>query len=105
MAAVADACVLDQFPILTSLQNTPVALHYIAQNPDRVSKLVIQNGYCNGRALRGTGGGTPENDPVISLASNGWGQVSNGFMRAWLSLINPNAILGVFEYPTFALTD
>jgi DNA-binding winged helix-turn-helix (wHTH) protein/fermentation-respiration switch protein FrsA (DUF1100 family) len=91
MAAVADASGLGQFPILTSLQNTPVALHYIAQNPERVSKLIIQNGYCNGRALRGAGDGTPENDPVISLASSGWGQVSNGFMRAWMSLINPNA--------------
>jgi DNA-binding winged helix-turn-helix (wHTH) protein/fermentation-respiration switch protein FrsA (DUF1100 family) len=91
MASVVDASGLDTFPILTSLQNTPVALKYVAQNPHRVSKLVIQNGYCTGRALRGTGDSDPENDPVISLAKSGWGQVNNGFMRAWASLINPNA--------------
>jgi len=33
----------------------------------------------------------PETDPVMSLAREGWGMVDNGFMRAWISLIAPNA--------------
>ncbi len=91
MKAVADAAGLDCFPLLTTLQNTPVAIRFVAQNPDRVSRLVIHEGYVRGRGLRSGAPADQDADPIISLARDGWGQPDNGYMRAWVSMVMPGA--------------
>ncbi|MFV2038138.1 MAG: alpha/beta fold hydrolase [Paracoccaceae bacterium] len=91
MKAVADAAGMEKFRLLSTLQNTPVAIRLIAENPDRVTRLVIQNGYCKGRALRDGAPEDQEADPMIVLLQDGWGQPDNGYMRAWLSMFMPLA--------------
>ncbi len=89
LAAVADACGLDRFPILSNLNGAATAIRFAAENPDRVSRLVVQEGYARGRAMRHADG---ENwsDPFISLLrEGGWGQSDSGYMRAWISLALP----------------
>ena len=92
MIAVADAAGLDRFPIVASLQAAAVAIRVAATHPDRVSRLVLQNGYSRGRAKRANAPPEPENDPFISLLnSGGWGDPENGFMRAWATMVLPMA--------------
>ncbi len=90
LAAVADAAGLDRFPILANLNSACAAIRFAAQNPERVSHLVIQQGYARGRALRGTNPSAPQADPfVLLLQGGGWGDPDSGFMRAWLSMAAP----------------
>lgn len=89
-AAVADAAGLDRFPILANLNSAAVAIRYAAEYPDRVSRLVIQEGYARGRAVRDGGTGTSEGDPFFALLrGDGWGDPQNGYMRAWMSMTAP----------------
>ncbi len=91
MAAVADAAGYDKFALVSQLQSVPVALAYIAANPGRVTRLVIHEGYVRGRSQRPGAALSPDQDPVIALMKNGWGDPNNGFMRAWVSMIIPDA--------------
>ncbi len=91
LAAVIDAAGLDRFAMIATLQNTPVSIRYIAQNPGRVTRLVVQCGYARGRAVRESAPADPESDPGIALLREGWGDPANGFMRAWVSMFLPGA--------------
>lgn len=92
MLAVADAAGLERFPVVALLQAAPVAIRLAARHPDRVSRLVLHNGYARGRAMREQAPPDPENDPFIALLkSGGWGDPENGFMRAWTTMVLPMA--------------
>ena len=92
MRAVADAAGLERFPIIATLQSATVAIRFAAQFPDRVSRLVLHNAYARGRAMRESAPVEAENDPFIALLkSGGWGDATNGFMRAWATMVLPMA--------------
>lgn len=92
MIAVADAAGLDRFPVVATLQASAVAIRLAARRPDRVSRLVLNNCYARGRAVRENAPAAPENDPFIALlGSGGWGDPENGFMRAWATMVLPMA--------------
>jgi DNA-binding winged helix-turn-helix (wHTH) protein/pimeloyl-ACP methyl ester carboxylesterase len=92
MIAVADAAGLDRFPVVATLQAAAVAIRLAARQPDRVSRLVLHNGYARGRATRENAPEASESDPFIALLrSGGWGDPDNGFMRAWATMVLPMA--------------
>lgn len=91
LKAVADAAGLDRFPLIAHLQSAPVAIRFIADNPGRVTRLILHEGYCRGRAMRAGAPYSPETDPVVALMRDGWGDPDNGFMRGWASMIVPTA--------------
>ena len=92
MIAVADAAGLERFPVVATLQAAAAAIRLAAKWPDRVSRLVLHNGYARGRATRENAPEDSENDPFISLLkSGGWGDPDNGFMRAWATMVLPMA--------------
>ncbi|SDJ40418.1 Transcriptional regulatory protein, C terminal [Lutimaribacter saemankumensis] len=92
MLAVADAAGLDRFPVVSVLQSAATAIRFCSLHPERVSSLVIQNGYARGRATREGASDTAESDPFITLLkSGGWGDPDNGFMRAWATMVLPMA--------------
>lgn len=92
MIAVADAAGLDRFPIVATLQASAVAIRVAAKCPDRISRLVLHNGYARGRATRENAPDTSQSDPFIALlGSGGWGDPDNGFMRAWATMVLPMA--------------
>ena len=95
MLAVADAAGLDRFPVLATLQAAAAAIRLAVRHPDRISCLVLQNGYARGRAMRTNAPEDPESDPFIALLnSGGWGDPDNGFMRAWATMVLPMATFG-----------
>jgi pimeloyl-ACP methyl ester carboxylesterase len=101
MIAVADAAGLESFPVVAVLQSAAVAIRLAARHPDRVSRLVLHNAYARGRAIRGGAAEAPEHDPFIALLnSGGWGDATNGFMRAWMTMTLPSAS---FEETTEAI--
>ena len=90
-SAVIEAAGLDRFDHLTTLQNTAVSVRYIARNPGRVRRLVIQTGYARGRAHRGAAIENQELDPFLGMLRSGaWGDPTNGFTRAWVSAAFPS---------------
>lgn len=92
MKAVAEAAGLSRFPIVATLQAAAVAIRFAALHPDRVSRLVLHNAYARGRAIRNGAPEIAEHDPFIALlASGGWGDPANGFMRAWATMVLPMA--------------
>ena len=92
MIAVADAAGLTRFPVVAVLQSAAVAIRAAARYPDRISRLVLQNGYARGRALRKNAPEQSEHDPFIALlTSGGWGDPTDAFMRAWATLVLPAA--------------
>ena len=68
-----------------------VAIRYIAENPSRVTRLVVHFGYVRGRARREAVPADQAADPSIALLREGWGDPTNGFMRAWMSMFMPGA--------------
>lgn len=92
MIAVADAAGLERFPIVATLQASAVAIRLAAQFPERVSRLVLHNGYARGRAMRENAPEAADTDPFIALLKSGaWGDPDNGFMRAWATMVLPMA--------------
>ncbi|OSQ51358.1 alpha/beta fold hydrolase [Marivita geojedonensis] len=92
MIAVADAAGLECFPVIATLQGAAVAIRLAAREPQRISCLVLHNGYARGRALRESAPTHAEHDPFIALLkSGGWGDPDNGFMRAWATMVLPMA--------------
>ncbi len=90
LAAVADAAGLERFPILANLNGAAPAIRFAAENPDRVSHLVIQEGYARGRAMRGAGPAPAQGDPFMALMqAGGWGDPTDGHMRAWMTMGAP----------------
>jgi len=91
MKAVADACGLEKFPIVASSQGVPIAVHFAANNPERVSKMVFWGGYSQGWAKRDGGANAKVPDPFGLLIQNGWGEPQSAFMQAFTSLFFPGA--------------
>lgn len=91
LAAVADAAGLDRFPLVAVLQSSITALHFAAQNPNRVSRLVLLHGYCDGRAVRNSDRAYPEEDPFFTLMRDGFKTGSAAFVKAWSALILPDS--------------
>lgn len=92
MLAVANAAGFDRFPVFGFVQNAAVAISLAARLPERVERLVLFNGYTQGRAVRKGAPEIPANDPFIALLnSGGWGDPGNGFMRAWVTMVIPAA--------------
>ena len=92
LMTVANAAGLDRFPVYACLQSAGIAILAAAKHPDRISSLVLVNGYARGRAARE---GAPENiehDPFIALLnSGGWGDPGHPFMRAFITMTLPTA--------------
>ena len=86
-AAVADAAGLDRFVVLGVSGEAHLAVHFAARHPRRVSRLIIQNGYVDGRALRETAGP----DPLLGLIREGWNMENTALIEALISAYQPDA--------------
>jgi len=91
LKVVADAAGLDRFPIFAASQGVPIAIHFAAHYPERVSKLVLYGGYVEGAAIRDVNSENNTSDAILTLIKNGWGQPESAFMKAFSSLFMPTA--------------
>ncbi len=85
--AVAEATGFDKFNILGISQGAAIAIDYVVRHPERVSKLIINGGYAQGRNIRGE---REKGDIFLSMLRHGWGDEHSPFMRAFASVFIPN---------------
>lgn len=86
MEAVADAAGLDRFAIYAISQSVPVALAFAARHPERVSRMILNNGLVRGELARGE---TERTEALIAMIRAGWGIPSSGFMQAVATVFLP----------------
>lgn len=88
LEAVANAAGLDRFPIYAVSQSVPVALTFAARHPDRVSRMILNNGLVQGSSARGEVGKT---ETMVAMIRSGWGVPDSPFMRAVATVFAPRS--------------
>lgn len=91
LKAVADAAELERFPMVASSQGVPIAVRFAAENPDRVSCLILYGGYTKGRQIRNGKHSTSKAEAMQTLVQEGWGKPQSAFMVAFTALFCPDA--------------
>lgn len=91
LKAVADAAGLERFPLIGTSQGVPIAIHFAANNPERVSRLILYGGFALGRMLRDSDDVADEANALLTLIRAGWGKPESGFMVAFTSVFCPGA--------------
>ncbi len=88
MEAVANAAALETFPIYATSQSVPVALAFAARRPERVSRLILLNGFVQGSTARGE---LQRTETMVGMIRAGWGVPGSAFMRALATVFMPNS--------------
>jgi DNA-binding winged helix-turn-helix (wHTH) protein len=70
MEAVADAAGLERFAIYAISQSVPIAIAFAARHPDRVSRMILNNGLVRGELARGE---TEKLEAMLAMIRAGWG--------------------------------
>ena len=89
--AVVDAAGLDQIALMGSSSGSHSAVCFAAKYPERVSRLVIQSGYVDGRNLREGSQGRDVQDSLLGLLREGWDPNKTAFVAAAISAYMPDA--------------
>lgn len=91
LLAVADAASMDRFPLVATSQGVPVAIHFAAHHPERVSRMVLYGGFAQGRLKRDDSYSADEAKALLTMVRAGWGNPRSAFMMAFNSLFCPTA--------------
>jgi DNA-binding winged helix-turn-helix (wHTH) protein/pimeloyl-ACP methyl ester carboxylesterase len=91
LEAVTDAAGLDRFALYGSSQGVPIAIAYATRHPERVSHLVLQGGYHQGRLVRSSSAEREQGEAMLTLIRHGWGRSDSPFMKAFASIFMPEA--------------
>ena len=91
MEAVVDAAGLDRFVLYGSSQGVPIAIGYATRHPGRVSHLILQGGYHQGRLVRSSAAEREQGEAMLTLIRHGWGRPESPFIKAFASIFMPEA--------------
>jgi class 3 adenylate cyclase/pimeloyl-ACP methyl ester carboxylesterase len=91
LVAVVEDIGLDKFAILGMSQGAAVAAAYAARHPDRITHLVLQGGYAQGRRRRNSPGQLAESDAFITMIREGWGKSNPAYVQMFGSFFMPDA--------------
>lgn len=91
IGSVADALGLDRFALMGTSGDCHQAIYYAAKYPSRISHLIVQNGYVDGRVLRNGTAELDTEDAVSALMREGWKRNTSTFVAAAISLYQPGA--------------
>ena len=91
LLAVADAAGLETFPLIASSQGVPVAIHFAAHHPERVSRMVFYGGFAQGRSKRDHLYAREEADALMAMIRSGWGDPNSAFLVAFTAFFCPGA--------------
>jgi DNA-binding winged helix-turn-helix (wHTH) protein/pimeloyl-ACP methyl ester carboxylesterase len=91
LEAVVDAAGLDRFALYGSSQGVPIAIAYATRHPKRVSHLVLQGGYHQGRLVRSSPAEREQGGAMLTLIRHGWGRPGSPFVKAFASIFMPEA--------------
>lgn len=89
LEAVADAAGLDRFALLGLSQGAAVSIAYAARHPERVSHLIILNGYARGRRRRGKAGADEYENALNTLIREGSGMEAVAHRQMFSALFLP----------------
>jgi pimeloyl-ACP methyl ester carboxylesterase/DNA-binding winged helix-turn-helix (wHTH) protein len=90
LEAVTDAAGLDRFALYGTSQGAPIALAYARRFPERVSHLILQGGYKEGRLVRASEAERASGDALLTLIRHGWGKPGSALVKAFASLFVPD---------------
>ena len=88
LEAVVDSAGLDRFVLYGVSQGAPIAVAYSVRHPERVSHLVLQGGFAQGRMVRNE----REREQGLALQTLirlGWGKPEGPFIQAFSSMFIP----------------
>ena len=92
LEAVVDAAGLERFALLGMSQGGAIAIAYAARHPQRVSQLVLCDGFARGALRRGAASIAPQMiDALCCLIEGGWGQENPAFRQLFTSQFFPRA--------------
>lgn len=91
LESVVDAAGLDRFALYGLSQGCAVSIVYAARHPDRVSRLVLLNGYAQGRDRRGDPGEAEKAEALRTLIRQGWGDEHSALLAAFSATMIPDA--------------
>jgi len=90
--AVVDASGFYRFPLIGLCQGGVVAVAYAAQHPERVSRLVLYDGYLHGAYVAGAKTELTKQAQVLSqMIEVGWGKSAGAFREIFANLLMPDA--------------
>lgn len=91
LATVADAAGLDRFALFGISQGCAFAVRYAAENPDRVSCLVLLGGYMRGRLKREAPKDAEWHELSLMMIRQGWGSPNREFRHFFTESFIPDA--------------
>ena len=97
MLAVVDTLGLDKVAIHGVSSGAMNAVQFAANYPDRVSKLVLEAGYVDGRVRRHQGTDGAAHEPILSMVREGWDQPGHAFIMAYVLMYFPQAPMELIE--------
>jgi pimeloyl-ACP methyl ester carboxylesterase len=89
--AVIAAQRLDRYGLLGISQGAPIAIAHAARHPERVTRLVLNGGYAQGRNKRGSAKDLEVGQAYLTLMKHGWGDENSAFLRTFSTLYFPGA--------------
>jgi pimeloyl-ACP methyl ester carboxylesterase/DNA-binding winged helix-turn-helix (wHTH) protein len=89
LESVVEAAKLDQFALFGISQGCAVSIAYAVRHPERVTRLVLYGGYARGRRRRGSQREIEQEDAVLTLMRDGWGQENPAFRMIFTSRFIP----------------
>ncbi len=97
MLAIIDCLGLERVAIHGISSGAMNAVQFAANYPDRVSKLVLEGGYVDGRVRRHQGSIGSDNEPILSMVREGWEMKGQAFIRGYISMYFPDAPRDLME--------
>jgi pimeloyl-ACP methyl ester carboxylesterase len=91
LESVVQANGLTRYPLFGISQGCPVAVAHAVRHPERVSHLVLVNGFVQGYVPRKRPRETANAEALLTLASHGWGKSHPAFRQVFTSLYFPDA--------------
>ena len=91
LETVVDAAGVERFPLLGISQGCAVSIAYAVQHPERVTHLVLYGGFARGRRKRGSTNEIEQQQALLTLMRQGWGQDNPVFRQIFTSLFMPDA--------------
>lgn len=89
-AVIAASGIATPFALMGISQGAAVAVDYAARHPDRVSHLVLWDGYVRGRNRRSTEQ-RAQSAAILTLMRQGWGRENPAFRQMFTSMFLPGA--------------
>jgi DNA-binding winged helix-turn-helix (wHTH) protein/alpha-beta hydrolase superfamily lysophospholipase len=91
LETVVDAAGLDRFDLHGRSQGSAVAIAYAARHPGRVSRLVLLNGYAQGRERQGDPEEAEKAAALRTLIRQGWGDEHSALLPAFSAMYAPDS--------------